>query len=339
MFRHKEDRIPIALFVAYFGLDLMVFFTVEPLWFVVSWMFLGILPKAFISAWNHHHQHEPTFKYTTANRLLELIYGFQTGVLSKAWVLHHVLGHHLNYLDQNLDESRWKRKNGKPMGQIEYSLLVVLTAYPRVFRVGRRFPRHQKTFLHMLFVTMGLLTLVFYYNWVNALFVFALPMVISLYITAWHTYYHHSGLETDNDFEASYNITDKWFNVWSGNLGYHTAHHIRPGLHWSKLPKFHDKIQAHIPSWLYRPPPPPVCWLNPLPTVVKNMVGLVSKHRWGRQPWVSTQPGRHIERADQSVNQHEQMMLGAPKERLGLEVETEAELQLARRSRQGESQS
>ena len=46
MFRHKEDRILTTLFVAYFGVDLIVFFTAESVWFVVFWMILGILPKA-----------------------------------------------------------------------------------------------------------------------------------------------------------------------------------------------------------------------------------------------------------------------------------------------------
>lgn len=89
--RHREDRVPMAIFVTYFGLDLIVFFSEESLWLVVLWMLLGIVPKALICSWNHHHQHVPTFRYNLLNRLIELMYGFQTGVVSKAWVLHHVL--------------------------------------------------------------------------------------------------------------------------------------------------------------------------------------------------------------------------------------------------------
>jgi hypothetical protein len=29
-------------------------------------------------------------------------------------------------------------------------------------------------------------------------------MVISFYITAWHTYYHHAGLDSESDLDASY---------------------------------------------------------------------------------------------------------------------------------------
>ena len=264
MFKYKEDRIPTTLFVAYFGVDLIVFFTAESVWFVVLWMLLGIIPKACISSFNHHHQHVATFRHTLPNRLLELIYSFQTGVVTNGWTLHHVLGHHVNYRDQARDESRWKRKQGRPMGEIEYSLITSLTAYPRAFQVGRRFPQHQKPFLVMSCITLSILAFFFYYNWVNALFIFALPMMISFYITAWHTYYHHAGLDSETELEASYNITDKWHNLLTGNLGYHTAHHIRPGLHWSKLPQFHHEIESKIPSHLYRQAPPPFRWITPL---------------------------------------------------------------------------
>ena len=262
VFRYREDCIPVAIFVFYFGLDLIVFFTAESLWFVVLWMLLGIVPKALICSWNHHHQHVFTFRSRLLNRLVELMYGFQTGVVSNAWVLHHVLGHHVNYLDQGTDESRWKTRAGRRMGAVEYSLAVSLTAYPRAAQVGRRHPHHLKTFLLMSGLTLCFLAFFFYYNWVNALFIFAFPMMISLYITVWHTYYHHSGLDSSDDFEASYNITDKWYNRLTGNLGYHTAHHDRPALHWSKLPDFHRRIESKIPSQLYRRSPPPLRWLN-----------------------------------------------------------------------------
>jgi fatty acid desaturase len=77
-------------------------------------------------------------------------------------------------------------------------------------------------------------------------------MVVSLLFTAWVTYDHHAGLATDDQFEASYNNTNPIFNLLTGNLGYHTAHHYRQGLHWSKLPELHEKIKDKIPPQLIR---------------------------------------------------------------------------------------
>jgi fatty acid desaturase len=79
---------------------------------------------------------------------------------------------------------------------------------------------------------------------------FVLPMMTGLLITAWTTYDHHAGLNTEEEFEASFNNVNRWYNLFTGNLGYHTAHHYKQGLHWSKLPQLHDKIKDKIPKEL-----------------------------------------------------------------------------------------
>ena len=58
--------------------------------------------------------------------------------------------------------------------------------------------------------------------------------------------------DTQNEFEASYNNLNPIFNLLTGNLGYHTAHHHKMGVHWSKLPDLHATIADKIPQELYR---------------------------------------------------------------------------------------
>lgn len=260
-FRYRADILPTCLFASYFVLDLIIFFSVESVPFLIFWLILGILPKTCVAAYNHHHQHISTFGSTFLNRVLELIFAFQTGIATNGWVLHHVLGHHLNYLDQTKDESRWMRKSGKTMGVIEYSVYTSLMGYPKAIEVGLKHPRQHYPFLYMTGLVILLLGVAFYYNPVNALFVFLLPMIISFYITAWHTYYHHAGLDHDDHFHASYNITHKWYNILTCNLGYHTAHHYKMGVHWSQLPKLHKEIEHKIPKELFREPSLPFAWL------------------------------------------------------------------------------
>ncbi|WNG36555.1 fatty acid desaturase [Archangium violaceum] len=260
LFRHPEDRIPVLLFTCMFALDLTVYFTANNWWLPILWLALGIIPKGWISAWNHHHQHVTMFRHALPNRLLEIMFGFQTGITSHAWFLHHVLGHHRNYLDQEKDESRWMRPDGTAMGELEYSLVTTLTAYPRAFKVGLKHPKALRVFLGMGALQVALLGLLFWHNWYNALFVFLLPMCVSLYVTAWATYFHHSGLVTKEHAEASYNILHRGYNLMTGNLGYHTAHHTKHGLHWSKLPELHAQMARDIPPTLYRQPGIPFVW-------------------------------------------------------------------------------
>ena len=260
IFRHREDRLPVALFAAYFAADLWVFATAESWWFPILWLILGFIPKGWISSWNHHHQHLPFFRPAWANRLLEMMFAFQTGVSSHAWYLHHVVGHHKNYLDQKLDESRWERRDGTTMRELEYAAYTAAMAYPVAWRVGKDYPKERMILASMLGVHVVLLGLAFGYRPYNAFFVLFLPSLVSLFLTAWATYFHHAGLRTDDHLEASYNVMHRGYNIATGNLGYHTAHHSRHGMHWSKLPAYHAKIEAGIPQNLYRTPGIPFKW-------------------------------------------------------------------------------
>jgi fatty acid desaturase len=257
-FRYRSDRIPVALIAGLFAFDLVVYGLVDDWRWVLAWVLAGLFPKACICSWNHHHQHLPTFHQPWMNRVLEIVYGLHTGITTNAWVLHHVLGHHVNYLDQAKDESAWARKDGSTMGVVEYTFHLAITGYPRAYRVGKMHPRFQRQFLSMGVLVMCLVGVMIYYKPLNAILIFVLPMLMGYVITCWHTYYHHAGLHTDDHFEASYNITHKWYNLMTGNLGYHTAHHIRQGLHWSLLPEFHRALEGRIPKHLYRDPPIPV---------------------------------------------------------------------------------
>jgi fatty acid desaturase len=52
-------------------------------------------------------------------------------------------------------------------------------------------------------------------------------MITGLAITVYTTYHHHSGLEEEDPYKSSYNIVTPWYNFVTGNLGYHTAHHLK----------------------------------------------------------------------------------------------------------------
>jgi fatty acid desaturase len=252
LFKYPADRLPVLVVVGLTALDFTMYATVRNRWLLVAYWLLMLIPKGIISAWNHHHQHVATFRATALNRLLEFCYALHTGITTNTWVLHHVLGHHQNFLDQEKDESRWKRNDGQPMGVLEYTLSVAATAYPRAYQVGRRYPAHQRQFLIFTGLTLLLVAALVAYQPFAGIMLFALPMVCSLLYTTWVTYDHHSGLESDDHFQSSYNNLNTVFNRLTGNLGYHTAHHYRQGVHWSKLPELHARIQHNIPAHLYR---------------------------------------------------------------------------------------
>ncbi len=252
MFRNAADRIPVFIVLVFSAIDFVVYFLVNNLWWLAAYALLMIVPRSVICAWNHHHQHTRTFRSEPLNRLLEFFYALHTGVTTNLWLLHHVLGHHKNFLDQDRDESAWQRPDGTTMGVLQYTLTVAGTAYYRGYLVGRKYPRIQRDFLLYSMLTLAAVVFLCWFRLLPALLVFVLPMIISVLFTAWVTYDHHSGLDTEDEFKASYNNTNRIFNLLTGNLGYHTAHHYRQGLHWSKLPELHESIKHLIPPRLMR---------------------------------------------------------------------------------------
>jgi fatty acid desaturase len=251
VFNFSADRLPVTIIFLFTLTDFTVFIAISNIWFFVVYWLLMIIPKGAISAWSHHHQHRNTFKFTWMNRVLEFFYALHTGATTNLWVLHHNFGHHRHFLDQDIDQSRWKRKDGTTKSILGYSLEVALTAFPRAYKVGKGYPKQQKQFLMFSGITFLILAGFVFYKPLATLFIFILPMIGSLIYTSWATYGHHVGLDTTDEFSASHNNMSKWYNIFTGNLGYHTAHHHKQGVHWSELPALHEKIKDKIPIECY----------------------------------------------------------------------------------------
>jgi len=249
--RYVADRRPVALTGVMLALHFLVFF-LAPTWVAALLVLPFGLLSMFISPLNHHHQHFNTFHSSALNRLYEVALSLQTGISPYAWVLHHNLGHHRNYLNQppheQADESAWTRADGTTMGRGEYTIRLVLNHQRDIYRVGQRHPRYWRLFLLMKLPVWGILLGLLYLNPVNAILVFLLPGFIALVHTSWVTYEHHAGHHPTSHYDASVNRIDPVYNFLTCNLGYHTAHHLRPGVHWSLLPKVHAEIEHEIPE-------------------------------------------------------------------------------------------
>ena len=248
--RYKVDRRSVTLVGIMFAAHAGVFF-LAPTWLAAVMVIPLAVGSMFIAAINHHHQHFNTFRSAWMNRVFDIALSLQTGIAPFSWVLHHNLGHHVNYLSQRphsqADESKWTRRDGSQMGRIEYTIDLMLNHQIDIFRIGRRYPKYFRAFLWMKIPLWAIIGLALYVNPVNAVLAILIPGFITLTHTSWVTYGHHAGLYTTDPYDASRNCVNPLFNYLSCNLGYHTAHHKRPGVHWSLLPKIHDEIKHRIP--------------------------------------------------------------------------------------------
>ncbi|HVU00330.1 MAG TPA: fatty acid desaturase [Polyangiaceae bacterium] len=224
--------------------------------YATPWLALSsTIPLFFLSIMvaplNHHHQHVNVFRSDVLNRLYDLVLALQTGAGPYTWVLHHNLGHHLNYLAQPpstpADESHWARSDGSKMGRFEYTFHLFLDHQRDVHRNGRRHPKVYRAFWLMRAPLFAVIVVLAALKPWNFAFVVALPAALTFLHTCWATYEHHAGQPTTSHYEATVNRIHPLYNVMSWNLGYHTAHHLRPGVHWSELPALHREIEAKIP--------------------------------------------------------------------------------------------
>jgi fatty acid desaturase len=249
--KYRADRGPVAYVLGMFVLHGLLWWYASPL--VAA---LAVVPLAvasmFVAPINHHHQHLNTFRSPVLNRLYDLAVSLQTGVGPYGWVLHHNLGHHQNYLNQNPhgspDESAWTRRDGTKMGRVEYTVDMLLSHQSDMFRVGQNYPRYMRYWLAMKLPLYALIGTGLWIQPLNTLLIFLVPGFIALTHTIWATYEHHAGCETDNHLVGSFNRDNRLYNWMTGNLGLHTAHHSRPGVHWSLLPQIHEDLKDRIPA-------------------------------------------------------------------------------------------
>jgi len=128
-------------------------------------------------------------------------------------------------------------------------------AFFRVHKVGFKYKTVYKKYLICRAVYYFIIIAGLYCFGMRFVIVFIMPSLLVLFFTIGATYKHHAGLRSDDHFSASYNNINKFYNFMTCNLGYHTAHHLRPGLHWSLLPAFHENIRDKISSTLIRDTP------------------------------------------------------------------------------------
>lgn len=255
LLKFHADRGPVAYIFGLFAVQLLAWWFLPLAGAIVA----GILLLPFLGTsaiYNHHQQHHNAFLSPFLNRVFETVLGTQTMITSYAWVLHHNFGHHPNYMNQppdaDEDESRWARRDGSKMTRIEYSLNLLFRASYDSILVGIR--KRPKVLLHftlMLIPYLAVQVALAWVNWQNYLAIFLVPSFCMLMYVYDLTYEHHSGLYTKNHYEASRNRVGRLYNIRTCNLGYHTAHHIKPFIHWSLLPYYHELIKDKIPPHCY----------------------------------------------------------------------------------------
>jgi len=209
-------------------------------WYAVAW--LAVIATNI----KHNHMHHRFFRGAFLNLLLEHWLGLLTGTTCTSIITEHNLRHHGHPNDEN-DFVR--------AGLVGFRAqwINVLCFYPRAawelfvhkpldFKIWWR--TNRKLFWRGVAeqVTLwGTFAVLLMFNWKATLLYVALPWLHGQWWLITFGLFQHQDLDGEDPWQNSRNITGRCFNWFFFNIGYHTAHHLRPALHWSELPAYHAR--------------------------------------------------------------------------------------------------
>jgi beta-carotene hydroxylase len=241
LLRHAADRRTLALLVASSVLYIAHWISGENAhWLVIPSAVLAITACVV----KHNHIHAPTFRRPIFNGALNVWLAVLTGTSTTGIRMAHNQRHHRsNQSPEDFVRCSLVHRRSALVALISFFPLVVAQTWLHARKdgasVGRKsapLRRLQRVEQAAVWILLGA-TLVFDpRQWV---WVFAIPWLIGQWFLITINLPQHEGLDADDEMLGSRNVIGAWSNWLFLNNGYHTAHHLRPALHWSLLPAFH----------------------------------------------------------------------------------------------------
>lgn len=219
---------------------------VQPLLYVLA-LFLGIA-TAVIS---HNHNHLSMWKSKGANLVTSWVISIFYGFPAIGWVPTHNMVHHkLNNRPGDSSRSPKVFKRNHIFALLIYPTLTSLVqtkeinAYVRGLKKKNR--KQYWSAISEFVVFYGFMAFVFVLDWRKALLFFLVPQQVALFVIQVFNYVQHIEADENSEWNHSRNFVSPVLNALLFNNGYHTVHHITPGLHWTKTPEAHAKVAHHI---------------------------------------------------------------------------------------------
>ncbi len=226
---YRSDIRMLVFVICHYGLATfgLLRFRSMSVWQVLL-VFVAMCMSSFIMATVVHNAiHVPVFRNRIVNKAFQGVLSVGQGLFS------------FNVLREVMDsEKRWAKKMHKehPAWFWQYVIETVLVYTMRI-------------------------SLLIYDFWPAVIFV-AIPHFYGHWGVLGANYYQHDGCIPGDKVNQSRTFTSKLLNFVLFNNGYHAAHHLNPGVHWSLLPAYHAKhvapyahpalIQKSILAYLFK---------------------------------------------------------------------------------------
>jgi fatty acid desaturase len=258
---HPADRLnavralaaPLLLF-APFAVDLFAGF--EAVYALAAFTLIGETNYLL-----HLHIHRPFSRKPVLNRILDLCMGAVTGMASSNWRIQHLYGHHrgidLPYRGRLVleDYSVARAVGFSTLSLWETFYSPIVESFHKGILNDVTTPiRYRWAFLEQVLLLLFVVALTYWQT--RLALIYLLPWyLVTHFITRYIDYLNHYGCDegSENAYARANNSVSWWFNFTTNNFGYHTAHHLRPGAHWTELPAIHRAIADKIPDRHIKP--------------------------------------------------------------------------------------
>ncbi|MEO6696133.1 MAG: fatty acid desaturase [Ignavibacteria bacterium] len=227
--------------------------------FIIQWNIIGFNPASYfvylfmsvsVAVIVHNHNHLPIWKSNTPNQITDLwltvFYGFPVF----AWIPTHNKNHHkLNNREGDYTITyRFSEKNN----------LMTLLTYPSISGfyqqkaikeyLKEKYQLNRKRFFECIlqYAVLGIwIAVAFFFDWKKALIFVIIPQQVALFSVLIFNYVQHVHANEESEYNHSRNFVGG-LNFFLFNNGLHTVHHDKAGLHWSKVPEEHKKVEHLI---------------------------------------------------------------------------------------------
>jgi len=237
----------------------LVYIFITTIMLFIQWVWIGINPFIYtcylflsvaVSVMTHNHNHLPMWQSKRLNILtgwwLTVFYGFPVF----AWIPTHNKNH-LRFNNREGDDSityRISEKNNF-LTLISYPTISGYYQQKAIFsylkemkakNIEKYWVSISQYVILILWLAIALLI-----DWHKAVLFVIIPQQVSLFSVLVFDYVQHVHANEVSEWNHSRNFTGL-LNFLLFNNGYHTIHHHKAGLHWSKVSEAHKEIEHNI---------------------------------------------------------------------------------------------
>lgn len=251
---HRIDAVPVVVVISVVFLQTLAVIDRWPLYAAVI-----IMPFIrHVSLTEHNLAHLSIFRRYWLNECFGWLCFLSNGIPLEFYRIHHVGNHHR--YNQRLDgpEEDWSSTFGfrgtrfpdRPIGKAYYVMTfpVITTSTCLVHLLRSPGSKSLQRFVLSVGFTSTVCVVLAWLNPIGFVAFFLVPWLIIFFAHGFNNYDQHSGCTMTDEFDSANESLTVFSKSFGFNIGYHIEHHLKPSLHWSKLPDYHRQIRELIPA-------------------------------------------------------------------------------------------